>query len=152
MIKQKNQLGNKINNIFTNKKTLRFILVGISNTFIDFFIMNILRLLTNNLLFSNTISTGVAMLYSFFMNKKWTFKNKGNDYISQIIMFFIFTIIGIWVIQNFVLYIIINFIPSFGLPVIIFDNVAKLLASIPSLIWNYYTYDKFVFKKSTEVN
>lgn len=128
-----------------DKKPIRFVLVGISNTVLDFVVLNALLFCKVNILFANTISTGIAMLYSFFMNKKWTFRNSGNNYIREVILFFIFTIIGIWIIQNGCIYLLNMVIPDFGLPEVIYNNAIKLAASIPSLTWNYLTYNRFVF-------
>ena len=132
----------------STKKPLRFIIVGISNTVLDFVLMNIMRLVGLNLIVANTISTGTAMVYSFFMNKKWTFRNAGKNYLRQVVLFFIFTIIGIWVIQNGFIWLIETYSPHFGLSDQLFANVAKLAASIPSLIWNYITYNKIVFRET----
>lgn len=128
-----------------DKKPIRFVLVGISNTVLDFVVLNVLLFCGINILFANTISTGIAMLYSFFMNKKWTFRNAGNNYIREVILFFIFTMIGIWIIQNGCIYLLNMVIPDFGLPEVIYNNAIKLAASIPSLTWNYLTYNRFVF-------
>ena len=128
-----------------DKKPIRFVLVGISNTILDFLVLNILLFCKVNILFANTISTGIAMLYSFFMNKKWTFRNSGDNYVREVILFFIFTAIGIWVIQNGCIYLLNLIVPDFGLPEIIYNNAIKLAASIPSLTWNYLTYNRFVF-------
>ena len=131
----------------STKKPLRFVIVGISNTVLDFVLMNIMRLVGLNLIVANTISTGTAMVYSFFMNKKWTFRNAGKNYLRQVVLFFIFTIIGIWVIQNGFIWLINTYTPHFGLSDTIFENVAKLVASVPSLIWNYLTYNFIVFRE-----
>ena len=128
-----------------DKKPIRFVLVGISNTVLDFLVLNILLFCKVNILFANTISTGIAMLYSFFMNKKWTFRNSGDNYVREVILFFIFTAIGIWVIQNGCIYLLNLIVPNFGLPEIIYNNAIKLATSIPSLTWNYLTYNRFVF-------
>ena len=128
-----------------DKKPIRFVLVGVSNTVLDFLVLNILLFCKVNILFANTISTGIAMLYSFFMNKKWTFRNSGDNYVREVILFFIFTAIGIWVIQNGCIYLLNLIVPDFGLPEIIYNNAIKLAASIPSLTWNYLTYNRFVF-------
>ena len=129
----------------TARKPLRFVMVGIANTIIDFGLMNIFKLVGLNIYVANTLSTGSAMVFSFFMNKKWTFRNAGQNYLRQVILFFIFTMIGIWVIQNGFIWLIQTFVPHFGLPGVLFDNAAKLIASVPSLIWNYITYNNIVF-------
>lgn len=134
----------------TARKPLRFVVVGIANTVIDFGLMNVFKLIGLNIYVANTISTGSAMIFSFFLNKKWTFRNAGKNYLRQVILFFIFTMIGIWVIQNGFIWLIHTFIPHFGLSDVLFDNVAKLIASIPSLIWNYITYNTIVFRSSSQ--
>ena len=126
-------------------RPLRFIVVGVSNTVLDFTLMNLLSLAGLNLIIANTISTGIAMIYSFLMNKKWTFRNAGQDYLRQVILFFIFTAIGIWVIQNGLIILAQHYLPRFGLPDQAFNNLAKLVASVFSLTWNYLTYNRFVF-------
>ena len=129
----------------TKHRPLRFIVVGVSNTVLDFTLMNLLSLAGLNLIIANTISTGIAMIYSFLMNKKWTFRNAGQDYLRQVILFFVFTAIGIWVIQNGLIILAQHYLPRFGLPDQAFNNLAKLVASVFSLTWNYLTYNRFVF-------
>ena len=85
------------------------------------------------------------MIYSFLMNKKWTFRNAGQDYLRQVILFFVFTAIGIWAIQNGLIILAQHYLPHFGLPDRVFNNLAKLGASVFSLTWNYLTYNRFVF-------
>ncbi|MCL2037474.1 GtrA family protein [Candidatus Saccharibacteria bacterium] len=135
---------NKAKNLTSSKKW-RFVLVGIFNTVLDFGLMNVFRLFVP-LPIANIISTGIAMMSSFFLNKKWTFKSTGKNYVREVTLFFLFTIIGIWVIQTGFIWFIKEFVPHFGLPDVAFDNIAKIIASVPSLIWNYVTYNKIVFR------
>jgi len=134
----------KLKNLINNQKW-RFVLVGGLNTIVDFGLMNLFRLFLP-LVVANTFSTGIAMIMSFFINKKWTFKSTGKNYLREVVLFFVFTIIGIWVIQNGFIWLIETFAPHFGLPDFIFANAAKIIASVPSLIWNYITYNKIVFR------
>jgi len=129
----------------TKHRPLRFAIVGISNTVLDFTLMNLLSSAGLNLIIANTISTGIAMIYSFLMNKKWTFHSAGQDYLRQVILFFVFTAIGIWVIQNGLIILAQHYLPRFGLSDQVFNNLAKLGASVFSLTWNYLTYNHFVF-------
>jgi putative flippase GtrA len=135
-------------NLINNKKT-RFVLVGGLNTVLDFGLFNIFRLFLP-LLAANTLSTGIAMISSFLLNKKWTFKSKGKSYLREIILFFLFTIISIWIIQNGFIWLIKEFIPHFGLPDFVFDNIAKIIAAVPSLIFNFITYNKIVFRNKIQ--
>ncbi|MDR1969876.1 MAG: GtrA family protein [Candidatus Nomurabacteria bacterium] len=127
----------------------RFVVVGGTNTVIDFGILNVLVLSGLPSIVANTISTGTAMTFSFFMNKKWTFTSKSKDYAREVVLFLLFTLFGLWIIQNGVLWLTLKFVPNFGLPKWIFLNCAKIVASVPSLIWNYLTYSRFVFKKKS---
>lgn len=130
------------------KKPLRFVIVGVCNTILDFSLMNMFKLAGLNLIIANTLSTGISMVVSFFLNKKWTFRNAGQNYAKQVILFFIFTAIGIWVIQNFFIWLITTYLPHFGLSDQLFANAAKLVASIFSLAWNYLTYNRIVFREN----
>ena len=90
------------------------------------------------------------MVSSFFMNKKWTFDSKSKDYARQVVLFIVFTLIGLWVIQNGIIWLLFNFAPHFGLSDLVFMNLAKVFASVFSLTWNYLTYEKFVFTDKKE--
>ena len=92
-MKQENQLQDS-----TKNKGFRFIIVGVVNTVIDFIILNVLSLIGVPKIAANTASTGVSMLFSFFMNKKWTFSSSSKNYLREIILFFVFTLFGLWVI------------------------------------------------------
>lgn len=133
-----------------NKKPLRFAIIGVANTGLDFLILNVLVLIGLPEIVANTISTGIAMTFSFFMNKKWTFNSESKNYAREIVLFVIFTLFGLWVIQNGIIWLIVNYLPHFGLNDILLLNIAKLIASVFSLTWNYLTYDRFVFKSKTE--
>lgn len=153
----------KKNSSSTNsqKSGRKFVIVGIGNTILDFGLMNIFsRFLP--LFIPNFLSTGIAMLSSFYFNKKWTFNSKSKSRKAlrhEIIMFFVFTIIGIWLIQTPLMYLIIAVFPHeiretlisiFGNNITKFfiENFAKIIASIFSLTWNFTTYKRFVFNEA----
>ncbi len=57
------------------KSIIKFALVGIANTLVDFIIfITFINVFHLNDLFSQTISYTCGVLNSFFMNKLWTFK------------------------------------------------------------------------------
>lgn len=133
----------------TSKKPLRFAIIGVANTGLDFVILNTLVLFGLPEIVANTASTGIAMTFSFFMNKKWTFNSESKNYGREVVLFILFTLFGLWVIQNGIIWLIVHYLPHFGLSDILVLNIAKLVASAFSLVWNYLTYDRFVFKKET---
>lgn len=126
---------------------IRFILVGGTNTIID---ISILFLLVNfspiPIIFCNIISTSIALIFSFFANKTFTFKDKDGITKTKTTIFLIITLTGLWIIQPIIIAIIKSI---FGQ--IIMDNnlillIGKIFATCVTLVWNYVLYRKFVFK------
>jgi putative flippase GtrA len=125
---------------------IRFLIVGSANTIIDFGILFLLVHMGVDKYIGNYFSTSIAFVFSFFANRKYTFKSK-NDVKKEIIPFLIVTLAGLWIIQP----VIINFISSFNylmkLQATALLLLAKLVATIVTLVWNYILYSKFVFKE-----
>lgn len=139
---------NLIKKIKNNPQLLRFGLVGGANTVLDFGLLFGLKALGVPVELANIFSTGIAFIFSFFANKKYTFKTTGTNVMRELILFIIVTLFGLWVIQTAI--IIIAEPPLTAL----FHNsglglfAAKLLATVASLTWNYVLYSRVVFKKS----
>lgn len=127
---------------------IRFGVVGIANTALDFAILFLLVSLGLDKIPANYISTGTAFIFSFFVNKSFTFKSKGGNVKKQFLYFLIITIIGIWIIQPLIIAGISSLLAGTGWasPVILF--AAKVIATVATLIWNYIFYSRIVFKKS----
>ena len=132
-----------------NNKIIRFGIVGAINTALDFGLLFLFTHLGLPKIASNTLSTGLAFGFSFFANKKCTFRSSGGSIKHEIVLFTIVTLFGLWVLQNGVIWL---FSPlctavlhneSFAL------LAAKLAGTIVSLTWNYLTYDLLVFRKDT---
>ena len=125
----------------------RFGVVGVANTAIDFGILFLLVHLGLNEILANYISTGCAFIFSFFVNRSFTFKVQGGNFAKQLVTFLIITMIGLWVIQPIIIVGILGATSGwhFSSDLMLFG--AKLTASIASLIWNYIMYARFVFKK-----
>lgn len=122
---------------------LRFALVGGFNTALDFGLLFLLVWLGLPKIGSNYISTGIAFIFSFFMNRSFTFKSEGEAK-KQFIPFMVVTMIGIWVLQPIVILFITSIDSLFNGSINLF--IAKLLATLVSLVWNFLMYKKFVFK------
>ena len=126
-------------------KLLRFALVGGINTAIDIGLLFGLTTLGLPKLAANTVSTGLAFIFSFFANKSYTFRAQG-DVRRQLILFVIVTLAGLWGLQNVVIFCVSPILAS----VIHADSLVLLLAKIiatgASLGWNYYLYDRVVFR------
>lgn len=124
---------------------LRFALVGIANTTIDFGLLFILVALGLDKILSNYIATTAAFIFSFFANRSYTFKSAGNIK-KQIILFSIVTLFGLWVIQPIVITVTTHGLANLDLSNEITLLISKVLATGITLVWNYVFYSKLVFK------
>lgn len=127
---------------------LRFTIVGSINTIIDFSILFTLTMLFNiPKELANFISTFVAFLFSFFANKKYTFKSTSKNLKRQFLLFTIVTLFGLWVIQTIIIAAITPAFTNLGVNKPAALLISKLIATAASLIWNYTLYSRVVFKK-----
>ena len=121
-----------------NRQKIRFLLVGGTNTAIDFGLLFILNSFGLPRVSSNTISTGVAFIFSFFANRNFTFSANSGDIKKQMTLFIIVTLFGLWVIQPIIISLISNLL------------VGKIIATAVTLVWNYLFYSRLVFKKEAK--
>lgn len=127
---------------------LRFAIVGSVNTALDFSILFILTMLFNiPKELANFISTSVSFLFSFFANKKYTFKSTSKNLKRQFLLFTIVTLFGLWVIQTIIITAITPVFTNLGINKPAALLISKLIATAASLIWNYALYSRAVFKK-----
>lgn len=128
---------------------LRFAIVGIANTALDFIILFALTAFGLDKIVANYISTTVAFIFSFFVNRSFTFQSKDKNVRRQFILFVVVTLIGLWLIQPLVIAGVSWLLAGSTLaePIILF--IAKIIATVASLIWNYVFYSRLVFKKGT---
>ncbi len=127
-------------------KKIRFALVGGTNTAIDFGILFGLTWLGLDKIVANYISTGIALIFSFFANKTFTFKAKSGNAKRQFVSFLVVTLIGLWIIQPGIIWLYTSLMDDSPLSLLI----AKLIATVASLIWNYLLYSRFVFTHKQE--
>lgn len=139
----------------------KFVSVGLINTLVDLGFFNIFRRIKG---FSATVasymSTTIAMIGSYFLNRSWTFAATGNV-TTQAIKFFAVTIPGIYIIHNGIVYLltkkilwpgklvlkIVRFFPflKFMSDSFVTDNFAKVCAIAITLFYNFVIYKFFVF-------
>lgn len=129
-------------------QVVRYAAVGFINTVIDFGLLFLLKSLGLPVELANICSTGTAFIFSFFANKKYTFKTTDTNIAREMVLFVIVTLFGLWVLQT----IVINLTMPFAKQIVGDQNVslllAKLIATVVSLVWNYILYNKIVFKKA----
>lgn len=129
---------------------IRFIIVGGANTALDFLLLFLFTNLGINKIVANYFSTGIALIFSFFANKEFTFKNKDGNAKKQFLTFLGVTLIGLWVIQPIIIWACTTALAPHITNESLNLFIAKLIATVASLVWNYFLYSRLVFKK-TEV-
>lgn len=135
----------------------KFVLVGGLNTLIDFGMLNLLMWSTDiykgSLIIGlNAVSFLTAVTNSYLWNKFWTFKEdreaqvKKESVGKEFSQFVVVSLIGISL-NTAIVYLITTFVnPIFGLSPVLWANLAKVIATLISLIWNFLGYKFIVFR------
>lgn len=114
------------------RQFLKFVLVGTSNTLIDFAIYTALTRLSvfwfNHKIGAAAIGFLIATVNSYIWNKYWTFKNKSDQHHIQSIKFFIVGVAGLGF--NVVIFWLL-------LPLGWYDLFVKGIAIVIILFWNF---------------
>ncbi|MBL8030713.1 MAG: GtrA family protein [Candidatus Doudnabacteria bacterium] len=147
-----------------NKKAVVFLAVGIFNTTVDFLFYTFLT----QLLFTEPSQIGLAgiasgtfaLVCAFLTHGLITWRGSSLSH-KTMFKFFVFTGFGMWIIRPTLLSIFIHFdgiyqlafnaSQSIGLPfsyAFVSNTGAFGFMVLFVLIYNYFTYDRFVFKKS----
>ena len=147
--------------IFKNRMFLIFCLIGGINTLIDLAIYVSLQAHGLPIVAANFISTCIALIVSFFLNRRFTFRSSTSAQRS-ILPFVLVTITGLWLLQPVIIYTVVGIsnlatIKDLISPLIthyetVQNIVGKLFATPASLIWNFVLYRKFVFKQTDRVS
>jgi len=104
---------------------LRFAVVGGLNTVIDFAILLTLTSIGVPAAIANYPSSTVAVIFSFFANKKYTFKATGTNLRREILLFLIFTLFCAWVIQPLTIIAILSLLSFLGSSIANFNYYRK---------------------------
>ena len=137
---------------------VRFGLIGGMNTGVDLVILNILIYSTGQnegAAYSafKAISFAAAATFSYFMNKKWAFRDSSKEKeVQKFSQFFAVSIIGA-VINVSVATLVVTYLkPVLGSDFLFLDDnlwgsVGALFGTAFGLIWNFLGYKFIVFKK-----
>jgi putative flippase GtrA len=133
-----------------NQQKFRFLAVGGFNTILDFSLLFIFKSLGLPILTSNILSTTIAFCFSFFANKKFTFKTSGTDVRREIILFILVTLFGLWIIQTAIIIPLTHVLTSRHLSNELALLISKLIATAVTMVWNYLLYARLVFRHNQE--
>ena len=124
------------------RQMIKFGLVGVLNTTIDFSVYFLLTRFTpffaDHRIAANTIAFVVAVSNSFFLNKHWTFREKTQTAVAQYPKFFFVSFGGLLLTQGI----------FFALHTIagLHDLWAKMIAVIVVMCWNFAVNKMWTFK------
>lgn len=136
--------------IFHSQKT-RFVVVGIINTAVDFAVLFSLVIAINMpSSVANIFSTTCALIVSYFLNKRAVFGDTDRHNHRQVITFVVVTLSGLWIVQTIVIALVsagLDATTSIHAAIILL--IAKVIASLFSLVWNYIWYSRVIFRKKS---
>ena len=131
---------------FFNITFWKFILVGMINTLVGMGAMYLYyNLINDNKLIAFTINIVFGSTVSYFLNKNFTFKKKGETGIS--VVKFIANIVACYIVSYGVADVLVPHILS-GLSKTVLDNISMFISSCLFVACNYVGQRFFVFKKS----
>lgn len=137
------------------REVVLFVIVGISNTLVDFLVLNLLILLTHQngelwLLPFNSMAFLAAVINSYILNGRFTFQaNASGGDRWRFLRFVVVNAVGL-VVNT----LIVSFLSSplnAILPRIVAINTSKFLATGVSLCWNYFAIKRWIFRKEQPI-
>lgn len=137
-----------------DKKVLIFGLIGIFNTVFDMALYVFFQYLTGSIIIANIVATSAALIGSYFLNSKLTFKAKKWT-VKGFVLFVVVTLFGLWVLQIGIIYLltpVVDVVPTFlwhmfgPLENIVKILAPKVVATAVTVVWNFVWYNKVIFK------
>ena len=133
----------------------RFVILGFLNTGIDFGVFNLLMFLTDIqkgiwVSIFLAISFSTAVVNSYFWNKFWVFEGGAATSVGgrEFVTFVVITVIGLLLKVSVSSGIIFSIPPQYSLGQLGWNNIAAVIGTVFSLIWNFIGYRLIVFKKN----
>ena len=145
----------------TKRINVRFLIfgaIGVFNTLFDLALYVVFYNFTHSVILANVVSTSAALIGSYFLNARLTFRSKRWT-ASRFLLFIVVTIFGLWVLQTVVILLlnpILNRLPAAafswlgGLAPTARTVLPKLLATGVTFVWNYLWYGKVIFKDASK--
>lgn len=137
-----------------DKKVIIFGLIGIFNTVFDMALYVFVQYLTGSIIIANIVATSAALIGSYLLNSKLTFKAKKWT-IKGFVLFIVVTLFGLWVLQTGIIYLltpVVDIVPAFlwhmfgPLEDIVKVLAPKVVATVVTVVWNFIWYNKVIFK------
>jgi len=125
------------------KQFVRFCLVGIINTVVDFSVyLFFSRVIGLYFLLANILAILAAMTVSFILNKYWTFANLEKKIKTQYLKFALVNLVYFFL-NNSIVLCLVDYLN-------LYDLWAKVIAIIIGLFWNFFANRYWTFKNTTD--
>lgn len=165
-----NSIEKALRKVF-KKRFARFFVVGVWNTLVDVTVLTIMVKLfdvqateTLRLVLANSVAATCSITSSFLLNRYFVFRDGGNPIQGKkVATFIVVSLIGAYGINNTVLNLVVlhaewlhaftySIVELVGLDGIFSQNfvrifTGKAIAGLSSMLWSFWAYGKFVFKK-----
>lgn len=130
----------------------KFAAVGAFNTFFDWGILNLLIVITGitggfGFSLFKSISFATAAVGAYFWNKYWTFGAQNKSNTQEVTKFILVSLSGFVINVGIASLIVFSFENISTISATQLANIAAAAATLTSLIWNFFGYKIFVFKK-----
>lgn len=138
-------------------KFIIFSLIGIFNTIFDIALYIAFFNVTHSIIVANIISTSAALVGSYLLNSRVTFKAKTWT-ARSFVGFIVVTVFGLWVLQTGAIYLVTRaqtHLPEHtwqllgSLEHVSKTLLPKLLATAVTFVWNYLWYSRVIFKNAS---
>ena len=137
------------------KRFLKFALVGISGSVVDFGVFNILASwLGVNSTISQAVSFTLAVFNNFIWNRLWTYpETRKTSLLKPFLQFGFVNVIGLGIrtilftlVEPWMIKLAAIILPNFNKPTIIGHNLALAFVILVVMLWNYFANRYWTFK------
>jgi putative flippase GtrA len=145
-----------LRNPIEQRRFIKFALVGISGSVVDFGVFNLLSSLLGMVsTLSQAISFTLAVFNNFIWNRLWTYpETKKTSILKPFIQFGVVNVIGLGIrtllftlIEPQMIKLSASALPNFDNPTIIGHNLTLALVILIVMLWNYFANRYWTFKE-----
>ena len=144
-----------LNDAEERRRFLRFAVVGVSGSVVDFGVFNILATLLHlSSTLSQAISFTLGVLNNFTWNRLWTYpETRKNSVWKQLSQFGLVNVVGLGIrtllftlIEKPIIGLAAKYIPKFLTPTIVGHNLSLAVVILVVMLWNYFANRYWTFK------
>ena len=131
----------------TIREKRHYSVISLSATAIDFGLLLLLTYAGFGTVRSNYVSSSIGFICSFSFNKRFIFRQTTRRVQSELLLYLVFTLIGIWALQPIIIHLVEPMLRELSIANWQVVTAAKLIASLVTFGWNYIFYTRVVFRR-----